>query len=177
MNNEVWKQIEGFSGFYQVSNYGRVKSIDRITRNGRHKKALLKGKLLKQNKFRNGYLFVGLHDNGFFKTCRVHRIVATTFIPNPKGYSEVNHKNGIKTDNRACNLEWCTRKGNMEHAKANGLTQEKGVIQYKQQNPISVYKSLTEASKITGIPQSNISNCISGKLKTTGGFSWKAVNY
>ena len=100
-NKEIWKDIKGFEGHYQVSNFGRVKSIkfgkERILRPGKNKK---------------GYLRVGISKNGESKTYSVHRLVAQAFIPNLNNLPQINHKNEDKTDNRVENLEFCDAKYN-----------------------------------------------------------------
>lgn len=110
-NIEIWKDIDGYEGLYEVSDLGRIKS-------------------LKRNRFMNGYISlyqeVKLTKNKSYIPFLVHRIVATEFIPNPENKEEVNHKNGIKTDNRAVNLEWNTPKENMEHAVRTGLKNHSG---------------------------------------------------
>lgn len=119
LQEEVWKDIEGFENFYQVSTLGRIRSLDRYVR-GKDKLRLIKSRI-KNPQIRNGYYRVSLSKNLFVKAFDVHRLVAQTFIPNPKNKEQVNHKNGIKTDNRVDNLEWVTRKENVQHAFRTGL--------------------------------------------------------
>ena len=114
---EIWKDIKGYEGLYQVSNLGRVKSVDRTDGIGRHKKE----KVLKPSVGHNGYYFVRLYNNGVYANLRINRLVAEEFIPTNDDSLEVNHKNGVKTDNSVENLEWCSRSENMIHAFANGL--------------------------------------------------------
>lgn len=108
---EIWKDIEGYEGMYQVSNMGRVKSLTRKVWN-----YTKPGRILKPGAKENGYLHVGL-SNGLNveKHAHVHRLVAKAFIPNPNNYPEVNHKNMNKADNRVENLEWCTPRYNKAH--------------------------------------------------------------
>lgn len=118
---EIWKDIECFEGYYQVSDLGNVRSLDRLVNRpvGRHGKpdaVLKKGKVLKQNMGTTGYYCVGLHKEAKAITKMIHRLSALAFISNPDNKKEVNHINGIKTDNRVENLEWVTPKENINHA-------------------------------------------------------------
>jgi hypothetical protein len=156
-----------------------------------------KNKKLKQSK-RNGYLCVSLCNKGFSKTINVHRIIAKAFIPNPENKPQVNHINGIKTDNRVENLEWVTQSENAIHGIKNGLylppvknrlDLSKEVYQYDLLgNFINKFPSANEASRVTGISQRHISSCarggeyrISGGIKkfiktnSAGGYKWHYI--
>lgn len=123
---EEWKDIVGYEGMYQVSSLGRVKSLDRIVGPPLHPQ-LWKGKMLSiTNNNRHGYCQVGLSKNDITTAFRVHKLVALAFIPNPNTLPHINHKNGIKSDNRASNLEWCDAVYNMKHAKDTGLLRKRG---------------------------------------------------
>lgn len=108
---ELWKDVRGYEGFYQVSSIGRVKSLERVGYGGR----IFPERILKQNPDSYGYPFVGLHKNGQSKTRCVHRLVAEAFIPNPLHLKEVNHKDENKWNNHVLNLEWCTTKYNLTY--------------------------------------------------------------
>lgn len=116
---EIWKDIEGYEGLYQVSNLGKVKSLDRtiITRKGYIQ--FFKGKMLDYSKRKNncGYYRVSLSGKEYL----VHQLVAKTFILNPYEKSDVNHLDGNKSNNNVENLEWCTHIENMQHAFNSGL--------------------------------------------------------
>lgn len=113
---EVWKKVPNYKG-YEVSNKGKIRSIDKISKNG----CKIKGKLFKIWISTTGYCMTGIGRNGEYRQYGVHRIVAWAFLPNPKNKREINHINGVKTDNRVENLEWCTRQENVQHAIQTGL--------------------------------------------------------
>lgn len=114
---EIWIDIKEFEGKYQVSNLGRVKSLKDSS--GKHRELILKGR-----SEGHGYLKVDLSKGGKCKSMRIHRLVAEAFIPKPKNKTDVNHINGIKTDNRLENLEWVTRSENLKHAYDIGLKEK-----------------------------------------------------
>lgn len=117
---EIWKDVCGYEGYYQVSNLGNVKSLDRIDCRGRH----LKGKIVPHFSEKDGYLIVSFCKNGIAKHFRVHRLVASAFIQNPHNLSEVNHKDENKKNNCAENLEWCNTKYNINYGKRNQRVSE-----------------------------------------------------
>ena len=112
---EEWRPIEGYEGLYEVSSYGRVRSLDKYVKSGYGSYRLRKGKILSPGIRPDGYLFVNLTYNGKHKTITVHRLVAQAFLPNPDNLSEVNHKDEDKSNNRVENLEWCDRKYNLNY--------------------------------------------------------------
>ena len=133
--NEIWKDIEGYEGLYQVSNLGRVKSLERIDRHNH----LVKERILKPKIEPNGYFRVDLCKEGKVKTLSVHRLVAQTFIPNPEGLPQINHKNENKAlnvvflrddgsvDECRSNLEWCDRKYNCNYGTRNERQVQTGI--------------------------------------------------
>lgn len=161
MTEEVWKDIFGYGGDYQVSNLGRVRS-----------RKWGKLKILKPVKNHNGYLTVMLYSDKM-RRCYVHRLVAQAFLPNRKNLEIVNHKNERRDDNRASNLEWCTHYYNNHYSDIYKSTRKR-VVQYsKDMVRIRSYSSQREASRLTGIYQSNISNCCHRKRETAGGYFWR----
>ncbi len=118
---EIWKDIPGYEGYYQASNLGLIRSLDRISMIlGRPKKVFGRVIRLKTNK-NNGYRMAILCVNGERKTHTVHRLVAKAWHENPNSLGDVNHRNGDKSDNRPENLEWCSRSDNLIHAYSSGL--------------------------------------------------------
>lgn len=113
--SEIWKDVVGYEGFYQVSNKGNIYSVERKDSIGRK----IGGRILKPTYDKYGYLQVNLCKNGKLKTIFRHRLVAEAFIPNQNNYLEINHKDEVKTNNNVDNLEWCTSKYNANHGTRN----------------------------------------------------------
>jgi|GEM_PF-1593221 len=118
---EVWKDVPGYEGLYQVSSLGKFRSYDSLKIAFGKGYYTQKGRILKQSKEKNGYLRIALFKDLVNIKYRAHRIVAEVFVPNPEHKDQVNHINGIKTDNRAVNVEWVTASENQIHAVTTGL--------------------------------------------------------
>lgn len=178
---EVWKPIKGFDGFYEVSNLGRVKALERVVVDSNGNARIYKERLkaFKLN-HEGGYLQVQLWQNGCPSLVSVHRLVAETFIPNPQNLLQVNHKNENKLDNRAANLEWCTPKYNSNYGTAKERTRRsnlKPVIQRtKDGDFVCCYPSIGDAAKALGVSFSLISACCLGRRKSGGGYLWSFEN-
>lgn len=185
---EIWKEIKGYEGYYQVSNKGQIRSVQRvitlITRDGKDRPSVFKGKILKQTdetKNRHNWLprkFVQLSKDGIRKRYYVHRLVAETFIPNPQSLPEVNHKDGDPFNNNSYNLEWVTKKENINHAFENKLIKtEKPVakISLETNEVLETFKSESEACRQHGITQGKILRAIQ-RNGTSCGFKWEYIN-
>lgn len=117
LDNEVWRDIKGYEGLYQVSTYGRIKKLAGVNILDRTTKERIMSPLTQ----RLGYIQIGLTKDRKRSFPLVHRVVAETFIPNPNGYPEVNHLDGDKKNNSVDNLAWCSKSQNMRHAVDTGL--------------------------------------------------------
>jgi hypothetical protein len=186
--NEVWKDVAGYSGLYQISNLGRVKSTEKLHRigNGAYQPRPERIRVPRLNT--DGYYKLMLSKDGVKKMYAIHRLIAMAFIPNPESKPCINHKNGVKTDNRIENLEWCTYSENNFHKYR--------VLGYKDVKPvgkdhwksmpvarlnehgetIETFDSITDAARKYGLSLGNLSRACKGIYKTSGGFKWKILN-
>ena len=168
---EEWKDIAGYEGKYQVSNWGRIKSLN-YKRSG-------KERILKLYNDKYGYKVINLHKNGKPKLYKIHRLVAITFIPNPNNYPVVNHKDENKANNYVDNLEWCTQKYNINY----GTAQERISKSLKgkrtgSENPTArkikcittgeIFECILDAERKYNIEHSSIIKCCRGKQKSAG---------
>lgn len=176
MDAEEWRDVLGYEGVYQVSNLGRVKSLDTMIyggksfykKMGRIRKPVLNPK--------NGYLTVVLAKNGEHTTCYLHRLVARAFCSGYMPGMVVNHINEVKTDNRAYNLEWCTKSYNNLYADK-PLRSAKPIYQTGIDGEvIAKWASAREAAQKLGIEFKNISACCLGKRRNAGGYGWRFVD-
>lgn len=198
LEGEIWKDIKNYEGLYKISNYGRVKSLgryteyqnclsdDRIGIKSRVNEKILKGRLC------YGYHYVRLTKNGKTKGFRVHRLVAQAFIPNPNNNPIINHKDENRLNNHVSNLEWCDCKYNLNYGNSRKKLSEshiknrgvKVVQKNREGQVIAEYKSIIEASRATGIPNTNINKVVHKKYDkqrnwkyykrtTAGGYIWE----
>ncbi len=161
---EIWKQIEGYEGLYDISNHGHVKSVR-------------SGKILSPETKGDGYLRVTLGG----KHQRVHRLVAKAFIENTENKPEINHKNGIRNDNMVENLEWATPKENRLHAiqvlKRTPNNGKRAILKFDLNHMfLKEYSSISQAAKDVHRSVCRIAFTLKGDQKTCGGFIWEYKN-
>lgn len=168
---EIWKNIPEYEGLYQVSNFGRVKSLDRFNYKGHHNLE----KILKPVKnVKNNYLYVTLCKNKKTKTFSLHRLVAICFIPNPDNLPVINHKDGNKSNNSVDNLEFCSYSHNEREAFRLRLKKTKPILQYDiNDNFIKRFDSVKEAKESLSIKGNDIISVCKGRRKTCGGYKWR----
>jgi len=184
--NEIWKDIDGYEGLYQVSSYGNVRSLDRFINHPSGSQRLIKGQLLKPETTKFGYLQVSLSKCDLkHKRFKVHRLVANAFIENPLGLPQINHKDENKQNNNFENLEFCDafynqRYGTCSDRKRLHLTNHPKKSSPVEQldenlNSIKIYPSAKEAQRQTGISQGSINrSCRLGYQ--AGGYKWRYLN-
>lgn len=169
MENEIWKDIKDYEGFYKISNKGRIKSLYNYKRNGTS---------FLQPQLKRGYFQIGLRKDKKRKWFSVHRLVAEAFIPNIYNFPCVNHKDENKLNNNADNLEWCSHAYNNTYGTRIKKVKEKTgkkVLQYdKDMNFIKEYSSIAEATREMKLKSMcSICNCCKGVYKTSKGYIWK----
>lgn len=147
MDTETWLDIQDYEGLYQASNLGRIKSLYKQI--GFH---YYKETILKPGRDKRGYPQVVLSKKGVRKGCRVHRLIAETFLPNPNNKRTVNHLDQNKTNNYVSNLEWATNQENIEYS------QNKPILQIKGSTVVGIWASASEAAR-NGFHQGHISQC------------------
>jgi len=178
---EKWKNIIGYEGRYQVSSFGRVKSLPRWSdRNCRRQSKYFEYKMLPEKVLSPAvsgrYAIVTLCKDGKKVNKSVHRLVAEAFIPNPDNLPEVNHKDCNRYNNRLENLEWCDREYNINYGNRTKLAAEACEKKVKCIETGTVYASLTRAASELNLQKSKICLVCRGKRLTTGGLHWEYVS-
>lgn len=188
--NTIWKDIKGFEGLYQINNLGQVKSLSRKVSCGKGFR-IVKEAIKRISNHNAGYHVINLFKDGICYPHLLHVLIAKYFIPNPNNYPEVNHKNGIKTDNDINNLEWATYSMNIKHAYDMGLRKKKSPSEGKLgaanhlSKPIAQYDLVgnlvkewpcsKEVWRQTGLNHHVIRRCANGGTKTSYGYQWKFI--
>lgn len=163
---ELWLPIKGFEGRLEVSNMGRVRSVERFVAFGSNKRKVHQT-IYKLFDDKDGYKMVGISG----KTIKVHRAVAGAFIPNPENKPQVNHIDGDKSNNRVENIEWATQEENMQHASMTGLAKHVVVVR----DDGETYNTVNEAGAVNGVSPSCISAVINGYQKTSNGHTFRKL--
>lgn len=167
---EQWQPIRGYEESYEVSDQGRVRSVDRVDGQGRHRR----GKVLHLYQDRYGYLMADLWRDGSNRACLVHRLAALAFLMTSSESLEVNHRNGHKTDNRVANLEWVTHHDNMLHGflVLKHQAAPKSVIGVSLDGIITLRFTSTREAGRQGFNQSTVSRCCRGQRHSHKGYRW-----
>lgn len=174
---EIWKTYPEYP-FIQASNLGRVRTVDRVITRSNGRKQFVKGKVLRQHYDRYGYLYVRINMNGKRFCRKVHRIIASSFIPNPNNYPEVNHIDNNRTNNVVSNLEWCTTQYNTAYKEKYGVPAKESTKILRKPviavdlNSFKVlwFESQSEAERQLGFDSSNITRVIKERYKKTHGY-------
>lgn len=179
---EIWRDIKGYEGIYQVSNFGNVRSLDRYGK-GKHGKAFYKGKMFTPNTIKYGYKQVCLRKDGKYRMFLVHRLVAKAFIPNPNNKPHINHIDRNTSNNSVDNLEWVTHKENMNYepskivmsqSQLNEKVKSKRVLQYTLEGDlIKEWPSASEIKRELGFERSCICRCCRGEFEQMYGYKWE----
>ena len=178
---KIWKDIEGYEGWYKISNYGEIISLDRFVNNRWGGKILIKGKIIKPIKKDDGHLQVVLNKNGIKKRLHMHQLVAQAFIPNPNNYEVVHHIDHNPENNRIDNLVWMSRE---EHTKLHSKLRvenvkkvlSKTVYQYTlNKDLIAVFQSGRQAARDNGFDNTGITKCANGEYKQYNGYIWSYI--
>lgn len=176
--DEVWKDITGYEGLYQISNYGRVKSLERKVRHNYGKFRTVPEKILKPSPDGDGYLYVSLSKEGKKKNPKIHKLVALHFLSNPDNLPQVNHIDENKDNNVVTNLEWCTSLHNLQHSNViskGNTARAKAIIQKSLTGEIiNEFCSISEARRKLGLKShAGIVKCCKGEQKTSHGYKWE----
>lgn len=175
-NEEIWKTIPEFPN-YQVSNMGRVKSIEHKVKSKNGSMRIVSEKILKPSEDGSGYLKVCLCKEGKEKTIKIHRLVAQAFVQNDSLFNnQVNHIDENKLNNFASNLQWCDSNYNCNFGTRNKRISKAQSKSVKCLDTGVVYTSVIEIERLFGFNNSNICACCNGKRNTCGGYYWRYVD-
>lgn len=173
---EQWKDIKDYEGLYQVSNMGRIRSLDRLVKGGYGCQKLIKGKIIKPYEAPSGYYKLSLYSHRKREMVYVHKTVAENWLPNPDNLPCINHKDENKKNNSVDNLEWCSYSYNNTYNGKQKITAEKtskAVYQYSLSGElIKEWKSTMDIQRSTGYLNGNIGKACRGKYKQAYGFKW-----
>lgn len=185
--SEAWKDINGLSGFYQISNLGRVKSADRYIKYKDGRTYFYPSTILATH-LNKGYECISISVNSKYINFKVHRLVTIAFTPNPNNYPEVNHIDENKLNNRSDNLEWCSPLYNQQYGtkterslkhrpKIDGIAAQKHrgkkvLMMDSDGNIIREFYAMREAERVTSVHRQSILRCCKKTQSTSGGYRW-----
>jgi hypothetical protein len=181
---EEWRAVKGFEGWYEISDMGRIRSLDRVIHHiedkvyNKSKIQINEGKILTPQANNRGYYYIMLYRNSKHYKRYIHRLVAEAFLPAPpKSYRVVNHISGNHQDNRKENLEWCTQKQNINHAFDNGLVKTRKRVRSIniETNEVKEYDGICIAGRQLGISHTGIVQCLKGRAKLCNGCKWEYI--
>lgn len=184
---EIWKDVIGYEGLYQISTLGNVKALKKIRNVGPGCKSIrvYPEKIMRPSISRDGYSLIGFRKDGLCTTYLVHRLIALHFIPNPENKPQVNHINGVKTDNTVVNLEWVTVSENGLHSYKNGLQKPQKGKDHVNSKPlrqltlegelVRTWESCRQVERTLGYPNTHINACCNGKIKHSRGYKWEFI--
>lgn len=159
-SEETWKDIPGYEGLYQASTLGKISNS--------------RGRTLKENLIKKGYYHITLYKSGIPKTFKLHRLIAFTHIYNPNNFAQINHINGVKTDNYIENLEWCDHSHNQLHAYKTGLNKaRRGVASHR----FGKTRGLSNRAKLVLDTQTGIFYDCAKDAADAKGFSYMQIKY
>jgi hypothetical protein len=186
---EIWRDIEGCENYYQISTFGRVKSLKRKVPHPTSKFLTIKERILRLHIWGRGYYYAAFHGANGSKIESIHALVGYAFLNNPLNRNEFNHKDGVKLNNYLYNLEFCTRSENLLHCYREKLRvaptsmlgkfgkdhhSSKPILQYdKNGNFINRFNGGAEASRMTGVNKGNLAACALGMVKLAAGYIWR----
>lgn len=174
--SSIWFDIPNYKGSYQINKDGDVKSLARVYIDKNGEKRKLKERILKHSFRVDGYPFIRLCVKCKVKSYSIHRLIAEVFIPNPRGLPCVNHINGVKTDCRIENLEWCTHRENLQHASKTGLIargERAGRAQLKDKDALDIIEGASDGFTVKEISSHyKVSCAIIRNLLNGVTFSW-----
>lgn len=181
MKEEIWRDVPNYEHLYEVSNLGNVRSLNKFVKTRGNGRRLIVGRVLKNLCGSGGYYHVSLYKECKQEIISIHRLIAKVFLPNPNNYPVINHIDSNRKNNDLSNLEWCTQKHNLQHARDCGrLNYDSQKIKIKSFNPISgefVYYNSINSVKKYGFTPSLVCYCAKGiiKSKTHKGLIWDYV--
>ena len=183
--SEIWKAIPGYEGYYEVSDQGRVRSVERVVEYRDGRVFHYRSRVLRPGYSKNyGYYQVHLNRYNVGKMVSIHRLVALVFIPNPKGYNVVNHKDENPLNNKAENLEWCSFQYNVaygtkfERGYKNGAgSRHKRIVKYDLNgNKVGEWESILKASVAEGLSNTTIRRFARSEKSQRNGYVYKFLN-